>query len=410
MELLKVDSLEEALEKLEKNSKSIEIEKELVPLEQSFGRTLAEDVTADENIPGFCRSVMDGYAVHAADLQGAGESIPAFLETVGEVKMGQAAEFEIEPGQCAYVPTGGMLPKGADAVVMEEYCEKLPGGKIAVSKSEAAGSNVALEDEDVAKGEKILKRGRRIKPQDMGLLAAAGKARVLVYKPLKIFIVSTGDEIIRPQDETEPGKVRDVNTYGLMGMALDLGFEVVGRAKAGDDLKELEAIICSAKATADVIAISGGSSKGKKDLTAEAIDRMASSGVFTHGIAVKPGKPTILAVDEPSRTVIAGLPGHPTAALMLFDLIAGGLWRQKTGAENRRCVSAEISVNMASSPGRKTFQLVKIVPCQSGGNIAQPIPGKSGMIYAMSKADGYIVIEKNREGLKRGETVKVYLM
>lgn len=408
MELLKVDDLEEALSKLTREAEKITIETEECDILHSFGRTLAEDIVSEENIPGFARSVMDGYAVRSQDVQGAGESIPGFLEIVGEVQMGNSADMEISAGQCVYVPTGAMIPKGSDAVVMEEYCEKSSDTKLAVYKSEAPGSNVAADDEDVKKGETVLLRGHRLKAQDMGLLAALGRNRIKVYKPLKVFIISTGDELLGPEEESIPGKVRDVNSYGIAGMATKLGFETAGIARVRDSRDELAGAVEDAKGKADIIVISGGSSKGRKDITAEIIDKSASSGVFTHGIAVKPGKPTILGVDIPSRSVIVGLPGHPVAALMLFDLIVGGLWREKTGQNRPVSVWAQINVNIPSSPGRKTFQLVKLI--SSGEeNIAQPVLGKSGMIYTMSRADGYIIIDKNQEGLKKGQNVQVFM-
>lgn len=408
MELLKVDDLEEALSKLTREAEKITIETEECDIFHSFGRTLAEDIVSEENIPGFARSVMDGYAVRSQDVQGAGESIPGFLEIVGEVQMGNSADMEISAGQCVYVPTGAMLPKGSDAVVMEEYCEKSSDTKLAVYKSEAPGSNVAADDEDVKKGETVLLRGHRLKAQDMGLLAALGRNRIKVYKPLKVFIISTGDELLGPEEESIPGKVRDVNSYGIAGMAAKFGFEIAGIARVRDSRDELAGAVEDAKGKADIIVISGGSSKGRKDITAEIIDKAASSGIFTHGIAVKPGKPTILGVDIPSRSVIVGLPGHPVAALMLFDLIVGGLWREKTGQDRPVSVWAQINVNIPSSPGRKTFQLVNLI--SSGEeNIAQPVLGKSGMIYTMSRADGYIIIYKNQEGLKKGQNVQVFM-
>ena len=291
---------------------------------------------------------------------------------------------------------------------MEEYCEKSSDTKLAVYKSEAPGSNVAADDEDVKKGETVLLRGHRLKAQDMGLLAALGRNNIKVYKPLKVFIISTGDELLGPEEKSIPGKVRDVNSYGIAGMAAKFGFETAGIARVRDSRDELAGAVEDAKGKADIIVISGGSSKGRKDITAEIIDKAASSGVFTHGIAVKPGKPTILGVDIPSRSVIVGLPGHPVAALMLFDLIVGGLWREKTGQDRPVSVWAQINVNIPSSSGRKTFQLVNLI--SSGEeNIAQPVLGKSGMIYTMSRADGYIIIDKNQEGLKKGQNVQVFI-
>lgn len=424
MNLLKVDDLAEALAKLTARAACVQPPVEEASLEQCLGRTLAADIYAEENIPAFARAVMDGYAVRAADVQGAGESIPAFLSVAGEVRMGEEAGFALGAGECAYVPTGAMMPAGADAVVMEEYCEKASPGKIAAYKSEAPGSNVAAAGEDMKKGELVLRRGRRLKPQDLGLLAALGRAQVSVYRPYRVFIISTGDELAGPEEEASGGRIRDVNTYGLIGKAAAAGFVISGRQRVKDEEELLAQAVEEGKQKADIVVVSGGSSKGRRDVTATVIEQAASSGVFTHGIAVKPGKPTILGVDEPSATVLAGLPGHPVAALMLFELIVGGLWRAQTGQEPRRGIRARLSINLPATPGRQTFQLVKLRTDGAAangaaagyagvgggeGNIAEPVLGKSGMIYTMSRADGYIVIDKNREGLKQGEAVEVFL-
>lgn len=408
MELLKVDDIEEALEKLIKNSGFLQAAKELVPLEKAFGRTLAEDVFCGGDVPGFRRSTVDGYAVKASDTQGAGDSIPAFLRVKAHVKMGKPVDFEINTGECAYIPTGGMLPEGADAAVMEEYCE-IAGEQVAVYKSVAASSNVVEADEDIPSGEKVLTRGRIIKPQDMGLLASVGCSEIKVYKPFSIYIISTGDELAPPSSEVSAGKVRDVNTYGLIGMAAQRGFDVAGFERTADSEDELRAAIERGMKKADIVVVSGGSSKGQKDATARIMDELSSSGVLTHGIAVKPGKPTILAVDEPSKSILVGLPGHPVAALIIFEQIVGGFWRLRTGAEAPRSCAARINTNLPASPGRKTFQLVKLTaPGSDMGMVAEPILGKSGLIYNISKADGYIIMDKNQEGLNQGESVTVY--
>lgn len=407
MELLKVDSLEKALEKLIEHSAVLPLHTETVAMENSFGRILAEDVISSEDVPGFRRSTMDGYAVVATDTAGAGESMPVFLKIVGSVEMGEDTALNLKAGQCAYVPTGAMIPEGATAVVMEEYCEEFSEDQLAIYQSVAEGTYVVIPDEDTVAGETILKKGRKIKAQDMGLLASVGCTELKVYKPWNCYIISTGDEVTDPAEPPQKGKVRDVNTYGLMGMAASFGFEVKGYERIHDEEKLLEEAVLRGKQVADVVIVSGGSSKGRKDATAKVLDKVSSSGVFTHGIAVKPGKPTILAVDEPSNTVLVGLPGHPVAALIVFRQIVGRLWQSKTCAEEELFTIAQIDTNLAASPGRTTFQLVKLQPSEAGMK-ASPVLGKSGLIFNMSKADGYIIIDRNLEGLKAGEKVKVY--
>ena len=420
MKLLKVDTLESALDKLEtamREGGAGEPEREYVPVLQSLGRIASEDVLSCEDIPGFDRSTMDGYAVISRDTQGAGETMPTFLELAGEVKMGEKPEFSLTSGQCAYVPTGGMVPEGADAVAMVEYCQPFGDDRIAVYSPLSSGHNMVRAGDDVSRGEKLISRGHRIRPSDMGLLSAAGKTEIKVYKPWKIYIISTGDEIVPPEVMPLPGQVRDVNSAGILGEALACGFEIRGLEVVRDRQDVLADKVRSAMSECDVVVISGGSSQGKKDATEAVIDSLTSSGAFTHGLAVKPGKPTIIGFDEPTECAVIGLPGHPVAALLLFRLIVAGIWKRLTGlaeTEKEISVDAVMASNIAASPGRKTFQLVKLdyehIDLKTGLPQAVPVLGKSGLIRTMSAADGYVVMDVNDEGLRSGERVKVCLL
>ena len=421
MKLLKVDTLEAALDKLEYAMKSGAIggagitKTEWVTVLKALDRIAAEDVLCDEDIPGFDRSTMDGYAVVSKDTQGAGETMPVCLDLVGEVEMGHSPEFTLRSGQCAYVPTGGMLPHGADAVAMVEYCQPFGADKVAVYSPLSSGHNMVHAGDDVACGEKLISRGRRIRPSDMGLLSAAGKTEIKDDKPWKIYIISTGDEIVPPEALPLPGQVRDVNSAGLLGEALSQGFDVAGLEVVWDSQDVLIGKVCSAMKECDVVVISGGSSQGKKDATEAVIDSLTSSGAFTHGLAVKPGKPTIIGFDEPTECAVIGLPGHPVAALLLFRIIVGGIWKRLTGSaevEKEIAADAVMASNIAASPGRKTFQLVTLdyehIDLETGLPQAVPVLGKSGLIRTLSAADGYIVMDVNDEGLCRGERVKVH--
>ncbi|MCI7618990.1 MAG: molybdopterin molybdotransferase MoeA [Firmicutes bacterium] len=420
MKLLKVDTLEAALDKLEaamRTGGAGEPETELVSVLQALDRIAAEDVLCSEDIPSFDRSTMDGYAVVARDTQGAGETMPTFLDLAGEVEMGKEPEFGLKSGQCAYAPTGGMLPQGADAVAMVEYCQPFGTDKVAVYSPLSPGHNMVHAGDDVRCGECLFQRGRRIRPSDMGLLCAAGKTEIKVYKPWKIYIISTGDEIVPPEAMPLPGQVRDVNSAGLLGEALSQGFDVAGLDVIWDSQDILTEKVRSAMKKCDVVVISGGSSQGKKDATEAVIDSLTSSGAFTHGLAVKPGKPTIIGFDEPTECVVIGLPGHPVAALLLFRLIVAGIWKRLTGSaetEKEIAVDAVMASNIAASPGRKTFQLVTLdyehIGLETGLPQAVPVLGKSGLIRTMSAADGYIVMDVNDEGLCRGERVRVHLL
>ena len=430
MELLKVDTIEEAMEKLlvyaagavsldlEGSCRTgLPMETEDVPLMQLLGRVLAEDVISEEAVPGFNRSTMDGYAVRSSDTGGASESMPSFLKVVGEVEMGcDASGLTVGPGECVYVPTGGMVPAGADAVVMVEYCEAFGADQMAVCSSVSEGNNMVMAGDDIACGQTVLKRGRRIRPADLGVLSSIGRTSAVVYKPWKMVILSTGDEIIDPSQTPKPGQVRDVNSYGLYGLAVESGFEVLEFQVVEDDAQLLEKRVAMAMETADLVVLSGGSSQGKKDATAAIIGRLASSGVLTHGLAVKPGKPTILGFDDPSRTALIGLPGHPVAAMILFRQIVCGLWEILTGqnqTEKKPSLEGIITANLAASPGRKTWQLVTVDfdrrDEETGLPYVIPIWGKSGLIRTLSEADGYIEIDRNDEGVNRGEQVRVWL-
>lgn len=409
MKLLKVDALAQARGKLLEHVEEKLFETERVGLRKALGRVLAEPVCAKESIPPFRRSSVDGYAVKCSDVGGASESVPSFLKIIGEVCLGESTSLSIESGQCVYVPTGGMLPAGADAMVMIEYCEPFSATEIAVYTSAAPGAGVVQIGEDMKEGETVLTAGRRLRPQDIGALAALGRTDISVYRPWRVTVLSTGDELIEPSKEPRPGQIRDINTYGLCAQAEQEGMEITACHIVPDVREELRKRIEEAKAVSDLIVISGGSSQGKKDITAEVIHETASEGVFTHGLALKPGKPTILGYDKESHTIMAGLPGHPAAAMLVFEQLLLWLFREKTGQNEMMPIPAKIETNVAGAPGKRTCQLVRIEKTETGETKAIPIFGKSGMITTLTKADGYLVMEENQEGLKAGETVLVHL-
>lgn len=419
MKLLKVDTIDEAREKLLNYAKALPLKTETIPLGEIAGfgftgnlgsaqkRILAEDIYTPCDIPSFRRSTVDGYAVLSGDTAAAGETIPVFLKQAGKVSMGKAAGFSVKSGECAYVPTGGMLPDGADAVVMIEYCEAA-GNSVAIYEAVANGAGVALAGEDLKKGELLLRRGASIRPQEAGAMAAAGITHAPVFVPLKISIISTGDELVPAEEEPSPGKIRDINSYTLKAQAAARGFNVVSCRLLPDKEDMLEAAAREALAASDLLVISGGSSQGEKDNTEKIISRIAKPGVFTHGLALKPGKPTILAWDGESKTVIAGLPGHPAAAMIVFELILGWLADRLFNQTSPRPIPARISCNVPGSPGR-TVCLPVILHLKDSSYTAEPIFGKSGMITTLTRADAYIFIDLNKEGLKKDEPVLVYL-
>jgi molybdopterin molybdotransferase len=407
MNLLTVDTVESARKKLLDCAGHWKVPVEQADLGAAAGRVLAEDIAALSDIPGFRRSTVDGYALRSADTSGAGESLPVFLTLTGPVRMGKAAGFDIRPGECAAIPTGGMIPRGADAVVMIEYCEPFGENQVAVYDNVPPGKHVAEADEDTRRGAVLLRKGRVIRPQETGILAAAGITSIPVYAPLALTLISTGDELVPPTVVPRPGEIRDINTYALGALAAQSGYRIIAEQTIADDGSLLEAALRNALVHSDVIVMSGGSSQGEKDMTAEVFSRVSNPGILTRGIALKPGKPTVLAYNRETDTVLAGLPGHPVSALTAFRFLIGWLADALTGREAPRPIPAKMACNLPSSPGRTTIQPV-ILRAAAGAYAAEPVFGKSGMISTLTRAEGYIVIDMNTEGLRKDETVMVY--
>ena len=409
MELLKVDSLDEAKLKLYnayiEGGKRLEIEERKVLDALDF--ILAENIVSSVAVPEFDRSVVDGYAVIASDTQGANDSIPTFLKVVGESKMGETCDIELKSGECVYVPTGSMLPKNSNACVMVEHTESITDDKVAIYEAVADGKSVVRKGDDIKEGQEIFAEGRKLTAADIGFLSSIGIYKVKVYKKWKITIISTGDELVDENSEYKFGKIRDINTNLISALSIKYGFQIVNKYLLKDDANILENTLKSAMADSDVVVISGGSSKGKKDASSLVIDKMASTGVLTHGIAVKPGKPTITGYDKNTHTVVVGLPGHPVASAVLFKLIICGLYDMISKYEKRDLVCEGIMTeNMPASPGRMTFQLVKL---DKDFNVT-PIFGRSGLIHTLSEADGYIILETDQEGIKKGDKIIVYYL
>ncbi len=408
MKLLKVDTVNEARSKLADCCAGTMLQTEMRGLLDAAGCILAEDIYSKENIPPYRRSIMDGYAVRSRDLGAAGDMIPTMLKVKGEVLLGSdSSDLNVEPGCCVYVPTGGYVPDGADSVVMIEYCEAFGAGMLAVSKSASPGENVVQVGEDISEGVMLLPKGRKLRPQDLGVLAACGVTEIPVFAPWKVTVISTGDELVSPDRTPGPGQIRDINTYTIASRSIAEGFDVVRTVYVKDERDAIVNALETAKADSDLVVMSGGSSQGKKDMTAELIEGAADHGVLTHGIAAKPGKPTITGFDRKSRTIFIGLPGHPAAALMVYEQVLIELWRKMTCLEKERTVRAQINVNIPSAPGRMTFQLVRLRGEDSP--VAEPVFARSGMISPVSEADGYFVMTENQEGIRPGDMVDVHL-
>jgi molybdopterin molybdotransferase len=375
---------------------------ETVPVEQSVGRVLAAPVAADTDIPGFDRSVVDGYAVPSSDTTGAGDAIPALLLYAGKVAMGTSTmKIIVRAGECVYIPTGGVLPEGADAVAMVEYTEEA-SGTILIKKPVAHGENVLLGDEDFKKDEIVFRPGHRLTPQDVGVLAACGCAMVTVAKKPVIGIISTGNELVPVTVQPGPGQVRDANAPMLAAWLSEYGCipRLYGIVK--DEREAFEAVISKALPECDVILLSGGSSKDDRDMTAEVI---AGKGeVLIHGIAIAPGKPTI--IGRISQKPVFGLPGHPASAFVVLIAIVRPLIDKILGLEKPQIltVKATLEENIPSQRGREEYVRVRV---EKG--IATPLFGKSGLLNTLVKSDGLVCIPAGYEGLEKGSQVEVIL-
>ena len=409
MRFLQVDTISGARERLLQEVGDNFLKMETVKLSEAYGKCLAEDIYAEENIPDFRRATVDGYAVKASDTQGAGESVPVFLSVVEEISIGKPALREIKNGECAYVPTGGMIPDGADAMVMVEYTELFDKRDAAVYSSVSAGNGVVQIGEDAKKGELLLSRGTVLHSAQTGVLASLGKHTVKVYAPWHITIISTGDELAEVGEEKGRCQVYDINTHALYALAKEQGMTVDKAFSVKDEDEKIEQALKDALLCSDIVVISGGSSQGKKDMTADIIDKIAEPGVWTHGLALKPGKPTIVGMDKPSGTLLIGLPGHPVAAIMVFQLLLVWLQKNLRGEKEAPGVPAVLSSNIPGAAGRAVCQTVKLEK-EENGYRAIPVFGKSGLMHTLTQADGYVLVEADKEGICKGETVYVQLL
>lgn len=387
--------------------------KKTVPLLEALGFRLYDDVRAPGDVPGFNRSTMDGFAVRARDTFGATESLPAYLDVAGEILMGQYVRDSVRPGQAWSIPTGGMLPEGCDAVVMVEYTEELDQKTIGVTRPVAPGDNMVSRGEDISAGELMISRGQVIRPQELGVLASAGMTAVEVEETLRVAIISTGDEVVDPAWEPDPGQVRDINSYTLYGLTKKAGGVPSLSGIVGDDSRRLKEAMEAELAKCDIILLSGGSSVGTRDVSAGVIESLGEPGILFHGISIKPGKPTIGAVVEGKP--VFGLPGHPVSAMVVFSLLVEPLIRSGRYPLNEEeflldfPVTARITRNLRSAAGREDFVRVTLRQ-QDGQLLADPVLGKSGLIATMSKAAGLARIPPDREGVEAGDLVRIKLI
>ncbi|MBR2780978.1 MAG: molybdopterin molybdotransferase MoeA [Eubacteriaceae bacterium] len=374
-----------------------------VSLIDATGRILAEDVVSDCDLPAFDRSTVDGYAVRASDTFGCSESLPAMLRFAGSVMMGESVSFSLEKDSCVYVPTGGEVPPGADCMIMLEYVQDYGDGFRYIEKSGAPGENIIKKRDEASSGDIVIRKGALLTAGYIGSLASMGYAEAEVYRRPVIGIISTGDELIPITEKPEGAMIRDVNTYTLASEVIQAGGipRIYGIIR--DDRDLLFETAAAAAEECDMLLISGGSSVGEKDSTADVLRRISGSELLFHGLALKPGKPTICA--DYDGKALFGLPGHPLASYFVFDRFVRPLIREMSGAgDDVLTVTASLSSAVPSNHGRE-----EMIPVALEGDTARPVYSKSGYITALARSDGYIIIPRDCEGRLRGETVEVIL-
>ena len=406
---------DEARALLFSNLPASHLQTEEVDVMHALGRVLAEDVVAPHPLPEFPRSTVDGYAVRATDTYGASESQPAYLNLIGEVPMGAVAQVEIQAEQCALIHTGGMLPTGADAVVMLEYTQQITtdrSGEIEVLRAVAVGENVITRGEDVTEGQFVMARGSLLRPADIGGLLALGITQVAVSQKVIVGLIATGDEIVHPSQGTLPGQVRDINTYTLATLVEKSGGWAKPYGIFKDDFVALQQATAQALTECDVVVVTAGSSASTRDMTADVIRSLGEPGVLVHGINTRPGKPTILGACQ--GKAIIGLPGNPVSAVVNGYLFVQPLIERLLGQlpTHKAQVRAKLSVNLSSQAGREDWWPVRLIPVEETDAIsfiADPIFGKSNLIFTLAAADGLLRIAPDATGLAAGEPVDVFL-
>lgn len=383
---------------------------ESIDTSAGLGRVTGRAVVAPEALPGFSRSTVDGYAVRAADTFGASDSLPAYLQLVGEVPMGTAPDFSLQRGTAAEIHTGGMLPDGADAVVMLETTQTARPGELEVLRAVGMYENILKAGEDVSAGQEVLPAGFKLRPAEIGGLMALGLTRIdVVIKP-RVGILSSGDEVVQPDLKVQPGQVRDVNSYSLSALVEQAGGIPVRYGIIADRAEDMKTSLAAALAECDLVVVTAGSSASTRDLTADVVNQMGEPGVLVHGVNVRPGKPTILGVC--SGKAVIGLPGNPVSALVIARLFVIPVIDHLLGRvtpERKGRLQAVLSVNLASQAGREDYVPVQLIATEKGWT-ADPIFYKSNLIFTLAQADGLVRIPADATGLAAGSVVEIDIL
>jgi len=403
-------SFDEAKQVIDEKLKLGVVGEEETSLLEAYGRILAENVVSTLDIPPFNRSTVDGYAVKAADTFGAEEGKPAKLVSLGMVSVGEQPKICIEKGETAEIVTGAPVPEGADAIVMVEDTDKRDA-ELCVFRVVTRDENVMKRGSDIKKGETVLKVGRVLGASEIGVLAAIGLTRVKVFKVPVVAVLSTGAEVAEPGKELPAGKIYDINAYSLSTAVRESGGKPVFLGVVADDKDKLSKALKRALTSADMVLTSGGVSVGPKDYMPQIVNSLGEPGVFISGIAVKPGKPTTVALM--GKKPVFSLPGHPTSALLLFHLLARPVLKFMSGRPTTedKTVKALATKRMFSAKGRRTFVMVKLKLDKFDRRVVEPVEtGASGAITTLAKADGFVEIPANQQFIDAGEEVVVTLL
>ncbi|HYB93276.1 MAG TPA: gephyrin-like molybdotransferase Glp [archaeon] len=408
--LRKFVSPEEALRAIQKNFKTIVVGSEEISTANTYGRVLAEEIASSVNVPPFDRSNVDGYSVKSSDTFKADESKPVKLKVLSHVSAGEVSRLKVKVGFTVEIATGAPLPKGSDAVVMLENAHR-KGHEVNIYRSVAPGENVLKRGGDIKIGEVVLRKSQQIGARELGVLAAIGLTKLKVFKQPRVAVLSTGNELVEPGKPLSQAKIYDINRSTITASVLECGCKPIILGIVKDELGSIKSSLKKGLETSDVIITSGSTSSGIEDLIPSILNDLGEPGIIVGGLSTKPGKPTTVAVVN--GKIVFALPGHPTSALTIFNLLVRPLLRQMAGLspEAREfLVEAQAAVRIFSAKGRRTYATVKLERTSSGNFLAYPISSESGAITTLAKADGFIEIPETREFIEKGEQVNVHLL
>lgn len=410
-EFLELLPPQNAIEKLMSYLDEVALKNETIKTEDGLQRVIAKDIIANEEIPAFTRSTVDGFAVNSRDTYGASEAIPAFFEIIGEIKMGKSADYQLKKGQVCLIHTGGMLPAGADAVIMVENTQYSNLTEIEIYKAVSSGENVVMKGEDIKEGDLVFSKGTKLRPVEIGALMALGITEVPVYQIPHVGIVSTGDELVQPNENPKLGEVRDINTYTLSSIVKEMGGIPKNYPIVRDNEEKLFLALKKAHQENDLVIATAGSSASVRDFTAKAISKLGEPGVLVHGINVRPGKPTILAFAD--KKPIVGLPGNPVSAFVIAHMVLKSLLPKLRGelSSRTKMIKGLVTINMSSMAGREDWFPIRFTgDYQNGIPLVEPIFYKSNLIFTLISANGLARIEPNRTGLDELSEVEILLI